>query len=188
MAKIYGKKPADGGFELDRINLTSFVSGNSRKPAENAGQAPAPENAPRRDRQSHMSLVTFLAILALLMAFTALFKKQEFTFNLPSETSRSGTHLENYLRVGPVTATLANEDIVKFSIEIDCGNAEMKERLAGKDTQIRDQIVSILTEPGTEELIAKRDFKAVKAKIKERIGSIGTVPVEEIYFSELLLY
>jgi flagellar basal body-associated protein FliL len=129
--------------------------------------------------------LTILAVLVLLMALTARFKPQEFSITYQSRQEKPGVPLENYLRVGPVTTTLANEDIVKFSIDIECKTLELKEKLAGKDSQIRDKIIAVLMEPGTDTLIAKRDFEAVKAKIKERLGDL---PVDDIYFSELLLY
>lgn len=132
-----------------------------------------------------MPLVAILAVLALLMALTALFKPDDLSFTIRPETETSDSPLENYLRVGPVTTTLANEDIVKFTIDIECQNAELKEKLARKDSQIRDNIIAVLTEPGTETLISKRDFDTIKAKIKERLSDL---PVNEIYLSELLLY
>lgn len=200
MAKKPEKETVGSGLELDKINLSSLASGSARNPTRvkdpgvgakgsasgGLGPRPEAENMPQNKKKSNMALILFLAILALLMAFTAFFKQKDLTFRLlPGE---SGTSLENHLRVGPVTATLANEDIVKFSIDIECGNADLKEKLAEKDTQIRDEIVAVLTAPGTEELIKRRDFETIKAMIKENLGDLGQDAIKEIYFAELLLY
>lgn len=200
MAKGPGKKTAEGGLELDKINLSGLASENARKPArigdpgvgtENpaagiSDQKPAADNALQNKKKFNLALISFLAILALLMALTAFFKQQDFSFSFLS--GESDTLFENYLRVGPVTATLANEDIVKFSIDIDCGNADLKEQLAGKDSQIRNKIVDVLTAPGTDELIKKRDYETIKAKIKENLGDLTSDDINDIYFADLLMY
>jgi len=207
MAKKPGEEAAGSGLELDKINLSGLGSGNARKPmhvedpgvgVEDSvvgskgsasgvpGPKPAAENTPQNKKKSNLTLISILAVLALLMALTAFFKQQDYSFTFLS--GKSDTSQENYLRVGPVTATLSNEDIVKFSIDIECGNADLKEKLAEKDTQIRDKIVAVLTAPGTEELIKKRDYEAIKAMIKENLGGLGHDAIKEIYFAELLLY
>lgn len=200
MAKEPREKTAGSGLELDKINLSSLAAGNARKPshvgdsgsgtkdtaAGAADQDPTAENTRRNKKKFNLALISVLAILVLLMVLTALFKRQDFSITF--QPGESGPSAENYLRVGPVTATLANEDIVKFSIDIDCGNADLKEQLAGKDTQIRDKIVAVLTEPGTEELIKNHDYDAIKAKIKKGLGDLDSESVNDIYFSELLMY
>jgi flagellar basal body-associated protein FliL len=189
MATPPGNKSADGGLEIDKISLANIYSKNGGEPMAggDAGQPTPPPAAgpPRGDKNSNLALLAFLAVLALLMALTALFKNQDFSITLLPGANKSDAPLETYLRVGPVTTTLANEDIVKFSIDINCKTPELKKQLAGKDSLIRDKIIAVVTEPETETLIAKRDYEAVKAKIKERLGDL---PVEDIYFSELLLY
>lgn len=201
MTKDPRKKNTDNGLELDKINLSAAASEKARKPmrAENPAvgnkgpasgapgqKPPAAESMPQNKKKSNLALISALAFLVLLMALAALFKQQDLSFNYLS--GKSGTSKENYLRVGPVTATLANDDIVKFSIDIDCGDADLKDKLAGKDTQIRDKIIAVLTAPGTEELIQKHDYEAVKARIKKNLGDLGVGTINDIYFAELLMY
>lgn len=193
MAKEPSKTHLDSGLELDKINLPNISSRDESgpKPAQNpvAGgthRKPAPESMPQNEKKTNLALFSVLAVLVLLMALTAFFKQPNYTFKFLS--GESDAPYENYLRVGPVTATLANEDIVKFSIDIDCGSDDLKEQLAGKDTQIRDKIVAVLTAPGTEELIKKREYEAIKAKIKESLDGLGSESINDIYFHELLTY
>lgn len=174
--------------ELDKINLSNILSSDTRESMPAADQAsPPPLGTTSHSKKiSIRALAAFLAVLALLAVITIFNKQQDITLTyLNGSTS---TSLENYLRVGPVTATLANEDIIKFSIDIDCGNADLKEQLAGKDTLIRDKIVAVLTAPGTEALIKKSDYETVKANLKESLGDIGSEPIGDIYVADLIIY
>lgn len=190
MAKTFGKKTGDGGFEIDKVSLANLASKSTRNPttATDPADRPAPpksEGARFGIKKTNLAVLAVLAVLMLLMALTAFFKPQEFSITFRQGTEKPDVPLKNYLRIGPITTTLANEDIVKLSIDIECKNAELKEWLAGKDALIRDKVIAVLTEPGTETFLVKRDYESVKTKIKERLGDL---PVDSIYFSELLLY
>ena len=188
MVKDPDKKTAKNGLEIDKINLSNIPANDTSKAVPAADQAPSPppEKMPRNRNVSILAVAITLAGLALFLGITVFFKQQDLTFDYLSGTTDSS--LENYLRVGPVTATLANEDIVKFSIDIDCGNADLKTQLTEKDTQIRDKIVSVLTAPETEELIKKRDYEAIKAILKESLGDMGLESIRNIYVADLLMY
>lgn len=191
MAKIPGNNSTEGGLELDEISISGIAPDSSQDPK--AGRGPeaggpassAPEDTPRGKKKVNLPLMIFLGVLVLLMALTAVFKKQDFSISRLTGSEKGASPLESYLRIGPVTTTLVNEDIVKFSIDIDCKTPELKAQIAGKDSQIRDDIIAVLTDPETGALIARRDFEAVKVRLKERFGDL---PVGDIYFSELLLY
>jgi flagellar basal body-associated protein FliL len=188
MAKTFGKKTVDGGLEIDKISLTNLALTPPRKSTtqtDPAGRPANSEGAYPGVKKTNLVVLAVLAVLVLLMALTALFKPQEFSITFRQGTEKPNAPLKNYLRIGPITTTLANEDIVKFSIDIECENAKLKEWLAGKDALIRDKVIAVLTEPGTEAFLVKRDYESVRAKILERLSDL---PVSNIYFSELLLY
>jgi flagellar basal body-associated protein FliL len=187
MAKSIGKKAVDGGLEIDRISLANLVSkkNHKTKTAADAAGRPAHPTAGPGIKKANLALLGVLAVLVLLMGLTALFKPHEFSLTFRQGTGKSNTPHADYLRVGPITTTLANEDIVKFSIDIKCKNIKVKEQLARRDSQIRNTIIAVLTAPGTEAFIVKRDYESVRVKIKE---SLSDLPVDDIYFSELLLY
>lgn len=143
------------------------------------------EYKPRRKENMTLRSILLITGLVLLMALTALLQKNNLSFSFFSEESKVAP--KSYLRVGPVTTTLANEDIIEFSVDIDCGNAKRKTKLAKKDSEIRDTIMSVLTTPGTEELIRNREYDVIKSKIKERLAGISA-PIEDVYVAEILLY
>ena len=186
MAKDPDKETAENGLERNKINLSNILSEDSSKSVPAADQTPPPATMPNSGKRSILSVAVILSVLALLAIIAIFFKQQDLTITYMTGTT--DTSPENYLRVGPVTATLANEDIVKFSINIDCRNADLKAQLAEKDTQIRDKIVSVLTAPETEELIKKRDYEAIKAVLKESFGDIGPESIRNIYIADLLMY
>ena len=189
MVKYPDKETVESGLELDKINLSNILSDDSSKsvlPETDRTPTPPPETTPRNEKSPILPAVVILAVVASLAVIAFFFKQQDLTINYMTGTT--DTSPENYLRVGPVTATLANEDIVKFSIDIDCRNADLKAQLAEKDTQIRDKIVSVLTAPETEALIKKRDFEAIKAMLKESFADISPESIRNIYVADLLMY
>jgi flagellar basal body-associated protein FliL len=137
-------------------------------------------------KTSTLPLLTILAILAILMVITIFFKRQELSFTFLG--GKGDASMENYLRVGPITATLANEDIIRFSVDIDCMDKKLKERLSGKDSKIRDRIVSIITAPDTEELLKKQRYDEIKTKIKKSLDGISSEPIGDIYFADIIIY
>jgi flagellar basal body-associated protein FliL len=181
------------GLELDKISLSGFPQGTAPKPESErkpatakAGRPATPKkNKPRNRIKTNLPLLAVLAALALFIALATVFKKQDFSISPLKGSEGAVSSPESYLRVGPITTTLANDDIVKVTIDIDCKTPKLKERISGKDSQIRDQIIAALMEPETGALLSGHDYEAVKARIRERIGDL---PVGHIYFSELLLY
>ncbi len=182
-----GKKAADG-LELDKINLSDFAQGNALRPMPDADESPQqpPDNASKRYKKFRMALFAILGILVLLMALIALVKQQDLSFGL--FTGKSDGSLKGHLKVGPISATLSNDDIIRFTVDIDCGNEKLKDVLSKRDSQIRDKIVSIITTPEAEQLLEKRQYDALKSKIRKGLDDITTEPIGDVYFSDLITY
>jgi flagellar basal body-associated protein FliL len=187
MKKNSGGENEKNGLELDKIEIKGHApNASSPKPAPQPSSPTAAEAPDHLEKKrTRLTLIVAPVALILLIFLIVLFKQQNFSFNfLTGETSTA----ENYLRVGPISATLANNDIINFSLDIDCRNEDFKEKLSGKDSQLRDKILSVITAPGTEELLENQQYEEVKAKIRESLGNITSEPIGDIYFAEIIVY
>lgn len=184
----HNEKDTESGLELDRMNLSDMISSDTREPMPGADQkSPAPPEIRLRNRKiTFLTLITSLAVLVLIIVISVFFKQQDFSFT-PLQ-GKTDTSPENYLRVGPVSATLPNDDIINLSVDIDCKNVDLKQQLTGKDSQIRDKIVGIITAPDMNELIRKQQYDEIKTRIRESLVDITPEPIGEVYIYELLMY
>lgn len=184
-----GKDTSENGLELDKINLSQLSPTSVDEPKPKSPPPPPiaeEETFREKKRFRRLTLIIAPAVLAALICLIVIFKQQNFSFGFLS--GKTGSSVESYLRVGPISATLANEDIINFSLDIDCGSEALKERLAGKDSQLRDRILSVITAPGTEELLETRQYAEIKAKIKESLGDVTSEPIGDIYFADIIVY
>lgn len=177
------------GLELDKIEIpTSSPSArkNEKKPERTEEPTLSFEIPSPGRRHFRSTLPVILATLAVLIAVGIFFKRQNLTFDYLSEDADQIS--ENLLRVGPVTATLANNDLIRLTLDIDCGEISLKKKLAKKDSLLRDKIVAVLTEPETGDLLKKQQFDEVRDRIKSSLSDIENTSIGEIYFTELLTY
>jgi flagellar basal body-associated protein FliL len=188
MAKKNEQETAESGLELDRMNLSNIVSSGTQKPkpAEGEKTPSSPEKKLQDRKTSILILITSLSILALIMIVIIFFKQQDLSFTFLQ--GRTGNPLDNYLRVGPISATLANDDILNLSVDIDCMNDDLKQKLTNKDSLLRDKIVSVITSPDMDELLKKQRYDEIKARIREGIAEVSDEPVGDVYISDLLRY
>jgi len=186
MGKKTSKESSENGLELDKITLSN-LSSNS------VPQKPTPKSPPAAEKNDHQekkwlrpALIVTMTTLAVLICLFIVLNRQDFSFSFLS--SKTGNTAENCLRVGPISATLANDDIINFSLDIDCGSESLKERLSGRDSQLRDKILAVITAPGTDKLLENKQYEEVKTKIRESLGTVISEPIGEIYFAEMIMY
>lgn len=191
MKKTTSEVSDESGLELDKIRLPKLPADSAAgKAAPEPSPPPAPEKpGPRKRGRSRLAPVIALGILAVLISVIVLFRQQHLSLNfLNGETAGTENAGERYLRVGPISATLANQDIIIFSLEIDCGDEGLKKRLTARDSQLRDSILSVITAPGTDTLIRNNQYDEVKAKIRKNLSAAVSESIEGIYFAEMIIY
>ncbi len=187
------EKPTDNGLELDKIDVGGPPPRQSSRkaPQSNGDQPPLPTTAPSVGwRRPSLLLIAAVA----MVGFTAFFLQQK-TFFFNFLTGGGGNTHEEYLRVGPLTASLAQKELVRLTIDIDCNSKRLKEKIATADARLRNRIVAVLADPAVESLYRKRNFKAIKARIRSEIRAElrpeladARKDIGPIYIAELLLY
>lgn len=179
---------SDAGLELDAIDVSGIAATKSDEPASRPSQEPDPASVKTgSDRKKRLvGPVVAICLLVLITVSAFLFSNQDLQFSLQPE--KQGSTSEQYLRVGPISATLPNSDIINLSVDIGCRNDSAKKRLAKKDSLLRNQIVSVLTAPETGKLFEDQRYDEIKARIKNGLEKISEEPVGEVYFAELKIF
>lgn len=189
MEKNPSGKPPGSGLELDKLELPGHSSQEAvRELAADPEQEPALSSEPGYFGRRHLrlTLTAVITTLALLTVLAMYLKKQDLKIS-PLSLKR-GALSDSYLRVGPITATIRDNEIIRLSLDIECRNDAAKERLAEKDSRIRDRIVSVITAPDTETLLRNQQYDAVRANIRKSLEKVYGESIGEVYFVELLTY
>lgn len=182
------ESPGDG-LELDKLEIPK------RSPSiqKSTQKTDSPEKSFRSSEKSrsgkrHLRLpaATVITTLVFIVAAGIFFNRGDLTLGYLSREADSVQ--ESLLRIGPVTATMANNDIIRLTLDIDCGEASLKQKLSEKDSLIQDKIISVLTDPETEALLEEQEFDAVRTMIKTSLYGIDDSSIDEVYFVELLTY
>jgi flagellar basal body-associated protein FliL len=183
---------SDDGLELDTIDFSSISKVKSEEPVSRSEQerTPDPEPAPGKTRLNrrnrYIGPVVAISLLVSVIVLAFLFSDWDLKFFLQSE--KQGVTAEDYLQIGPISATLPNGDIIRLTVDIGCRNDSEKKRLAMKESMLRNQIVSAIVAPETGRLFEDQRYDEIKAQIKRDIEKITENPVGEVYFSELQFY
>ncbi len=183
------KNPSGNGLELDKLEVPARAMPETvRQPTADSERKPTPSPGTGSSGKKHLRLTLTVVIvtLALLAVIATYMKKQNLRVSFLS--LKKSSFSDSYLRVGPVTATIQTDEVIRLSLEIGCANDSVKEKLAEKDSRIRDKIVSVLTEPDTKTFLQNHQYEAVKAKIKNGLEQIYGESIGEVYFAELLTY
>jgi flagellar basal body-associated protein FliL len=191
---------SDGGLELDRFDVVlphqSGTIDRESSPSEGeftlerddspkGGAGALDREGPPKHRLWAIFSAVIIGLLVIAVGW-AVFHRGNFVHFRMNEGPRVST--ENYLRVGPVRATLANKDTVQVSIQIECKSNAIKKRLTGKDSLIRDQIIEVLTDPATKELLQAHAYDAIKSKLRARIKTVVGDDIGKVYLADLLEY
>ena len=188
MEKDPGKNLSDSGLELDMLEISKRPSsGKIRTQTGCAEQKPfLPETAQRERKGGQLVGAMIITAVILLVAMVAYLQKQNLFINFLSGSAGKGSG--DYLRVGPVSATLADNDTIMLTLDIDCKNDSLKKNLAGKDSLIRDKIVSVITAPDISTFLKQHKYGAIRARIRKSLEEVSGEPIGEVYFAELTTY
>lgn len=192
MAEDNKTKVNGGGLELDTLDEFIVPTAKTNKPAPRPERAKRPEpveapaeTGPNRKKRYVVPIIAG-ALIVLLIVLAFQYARQDFTLSL--ESAKQGGISESFLRIGPISATLPNSDVVHLSVDIGCRNTSEKERLSKKESMLRNSILAVITAPETGKLFEDQQYDEIKGQIKKDIEKVTENPVGEIYFSELRFF
>lgn len=180
----------DDPIELDKLEIPTIASLNNPAGVTPKITEPKPSAAPRptskiKGRWWKLSIV--MGVLILAAVFLLIFEGKD--INLPFYSNKASKSPANYLKVGPVTATIGNNDIIRMTVEINCKNKKIKNKMMQMDSVIRDRMVNVLNKPDTKKLLESNDYNTLRLRMKKDLSALmPDQAIEDIYFSEFLTY
>jgi flagellar basal body-associated protein FliL len=189
MNKNLKKSRKEGEFELDTVDYMKAALKKGHKKTSREKQVPDALQPPESKSKKPMNfkiLSICAGVLLVIAAGFAILHSQEFSFSFLSDTPQKASN--NYLSIGPISTTLSDNNIIRFSMDIGLESESSKEKLAEKTVFVKNQIISTLTKPSTAELIETRQYDLIKAKIQENLEKTTGETVSDIYFSELRIF
>ncbi len=137
-----------------------------------------------------ISAVALVVLLALFIFFGVFFS---FSTSSSSSAVKPPSELQTDFNtsIGPIIINSKDTGSVKLkiTISINCKNSKLKKQIIQKNPNIIERLQIYLKSPSVEQMISNRDYITLKTKMKNRINDmLGTDSIDEIYFSELIVY
>jgi len=97
--------------------------------------------------------------------------------------------LQRVATVGPVMTSIGQNEHLKLTLQIECRNSKMKERLEESGSALRSKILMALNSPETISLLRLQDYAQLKDFFKTEIqGLFPEISIKEVYLSEIVRY
>jgi len=179
------------GFEIDKIEIPQRTTAKGQLD-QPSGESPEPgARKPLRSKISRQRLWLYMGIVGFMLVMIAavVFSHQRETQQIPLNLNGSVALPEKYLRVGPISTTINDQNYVKMTLDIGCKNTRAKEKLSRMKQTIQNKAADALTGPDCARYFTEKNFDAIRSRIKSAISDLAPDDaIEEIYFSEFLTY
>ncbi len=177
------------GLELDKMEIPSVPQ---RDRIEDSGyrgvqQRSLSARAPRKYPILKILLVVSGALLPLFFIFLLW---NQGLVDLPLVGSKKVQRaLERYATVGPVMTSIGKDDHLKLTVQIECKNARLKEKILGISSAIKNKLLVVLSSPEAKEKLRLQDYASLKSYFKQEIESLlPKESVDAVYFSDIVRY
>ncbi len=185
------KEPENFGIELDQLEIpplpTTARAAPKRRPAERSRVKTTPELPAEPKQRTWLKLSIIIGVLLFAGMSILFYEREELLFLF--RTNQTSNLPSQYFRVGPLSATTANNDLVKVTLDIACKNKKLKNKVSKMDSLIQDQIVRVLSRPETQQLLQANDFNTLQANLRMELNTLfPEQAIDDIYFSEFLTY
>ena len=102
--------------------------------------------------------------------------------------SNSPEFNELFTQIGPVNVKTKSA-LVHLTLNVKCGSVESKEKVIRMNAIIKDKFISSLKTPDINKIISDRDYNRLKIQLKKIFNdTLGQELIEEVYFSEIMMY
>ncbi len=180
---------ANIGLELDRMEIPTI---SPKKSVEVGGYRGVQQRSDSgRPSRIHSILKLFVLLLGVLLPFVlTFFLWNQGIIDLPFlKSNRAQKELKRYATVGPVMTSIGENQHVKLTIQIECKNSRLKEKMVGISSAVKNKLMVVLNSPETKEKLLKQDYSSLKSDFKKEIESLmPPESVKAVYFSNILLY
>ena len=182
-------KKKESDFELDTVeNISRLLPKVHRKVSLDENRLDASNSGKPNSKKAFSLMMISICVAVLLVAVVGFVCVHNQKISLSFFSGGSGNSSKNILRVGPISTTLANNDVIRFSMDIGLESESAEKNLAEKTAIIKNQIISTIMAPETAELIETHQYDLVKAKIHEALERTTGESVTGVYFSDLRFF
>jgi flagellar basal body-associated protein FliL len=185
-AKISG---ASTGLELDKMEIPSV---SSTKKALDSGYrgVHASYNSGKMSSWASKIKVVLLISGALLPLALIVFLWDQGVVDLPYLGSNTvARELERYATVGPVMTSIGKNQHVKLTVQIECKNTKIKNKVNEIGSAIKSRILVILSSSKAKDQLNRHDYDSLKSEFKKEINRLlPKSSIKAVYFANIVRY
>ena len=189
MEIVDASQKSETGLELDKIDFSDLLQAPVvEKKAQKEGKKKPKIKIPSLNIANFkIALIIGAMILSLSIVY---FLWDQTIIDLPFLESGSTAQMSKRIAtVGPVMASFGKDDHIKMTIQIECKDTKLKDKVLKLENQIQNKIVLMLNDPKARRLLRQGDFKALKPFIKKEVERLlKNSGVKDVYFSQITLY
>ena len=191
MNMVDSSNKASTGLELDKFDLSNLI-----QPLETEKNVQKNDEVKKKARKKttfltmvNLKIALIIGAIILSITFVSLLWDQQI-INLPFVESPPNPQIsQRIVTVGPMMSTFGKDEHVKMTVLIECKNTKMKEKVAGLNGQIQNNIMLMLNDKKVKRLLRQGDFKALKPRIRKQVERlIKNSGIQDVYFSQINVY
>ena len=188
MEIVDASQESTDGLELDKIDLSDLLHAPvTKKKAQKEGKKSGIKIPSLNIANYKIALIIGAIILSLTIVYLLW---DQTIIDLPFIESGSTAQMsKRIVTVGPVMTSFGKDEHVKMTVQIECKNAKLKEKVSELNQRIQNKIMLMLNDPKARRLLRQGDFKALKPFIKKEVERLlKNSGVKDVYFSQITLY
>jgi flagellar basal body-associated protein FliL len=187
---VDASKESSTGLELDKIDLSDlFQVPVVEKKDQKEGKKKSKIKIPSLNIANFkIALIIGAIILSLIIVY---FLWDQTIIDLPFLESGSTQRMsKRIVTVGPVMTSFGKDEHVKMTVQIECKNTKLKNKVSELDQRIQSKIMLMLNDPKARRLLRQGDFKALKPFIRKEVEQLlkNSGVIKGVYFSQINLY
>jgi len=189
MAEFSEEKISDASFglELDKMEIPSV---SSTKRVEE-GWYRGVQDRSGSGRNWASKLKAFLLILGVLLPFALVFFLWDRgVVDLPYLDSKKAIReLERYATVGPIMTNVGKNEHIKLTVQIECKNVNLKNKVNEISSAIKSKILVILSSPEAKDRLRRQDYASLKSEFKKEINRLlRKSSIKAVYIADIVRY
>jgi len=177
------------GLELDKMEIPSV---SSTRRVEEGGYRGVQDRSGSGKGSSWVSkLKVFLLILGVLLPLALIsFLWDQGVVDLPYLGSKKVIReLERYATVGPVMANIGKNQHVKLTVQIECKDVNLKNKVNEISSAIKSKILVILSSPEAKDQLRRHDYASLKSEFKKEINRLLLKSsIKAVYIADIVRY
>jgi len=180
---------ASFGLELDKMEIPSVSS--TKQVAEGRYRGVKDRSDSGKGSIWVSRLKMFSLILGVLLPFALVFFLwDQGVVDLPYLDSKKAIReLERYATVGPIMTSMGKNQHVKLTVQIECKNVNLKNKVNEISSAIKNKILVILSSPEAKDQLRRHDYASLKSKFKKEINRLlRKSSIKAVYIADIVRY